>query len=337
MPQDQMLEIRFPSGASLSLTFPTAACLAAHATNRPAEAFYVSRPSALLRDIFRVPLVTLYRQKSSAVGRPSHRDYLLWDCVAERPLGTMPVPFTLHLSGEAEQITQQALEEAYKSHLRQEAAITKREEAAYKPGRSFVPPVVGSDFDAMERMLHLAHRRFKHGHVAQALDILTDLGGSLVGLGLNNTPMPPNDGWGHTTKDASVEDLLREGAAAEAGTDKHEQAIKQLLGEDNSKGAILMLMGMAHDQAAEIRALRQSRFNDLTRLNALGVWLKGELEATENEALMRQVLTTFALQLSRIGIDRPCPACAPKGTPQDEPRKDLGRGEPLPPRDFEEL
>lgn len=57
----------------------------------------------------------------------------------------------------------------------------------------------------------------------------------------------PEDGWGHTTKDASTEDLLREGAAAAEGTDKHEQVIRKLLGEDNEKAAIELLRQLVSD------------------------------------------------------------------------------------------
>ena len=287
MSHPQMLEIRLPSGSSLSLPLPVAAQLLAEATNRSSRV-YLERPSYLLHMIFQVPLARLLTGHTRVRGEIHGSDHVKWDRVGAQPLGLAAVPFTIHLEGVQEPTTQG----------------TTREELAKD----------------MESGLSKALQLLESGETLRARTLLDGMRVAIDPL----LPKPPvtdevtrveedvHDGWGHTRVDASVEDLLREGAAAEAGTDNHEQVIRQLLGEDNAKGAIEMLMGALKAQGALIAQLQQGRINDLKRLHELGEWLRIEVPGVRNGMALNQILGTFALHLSRIGIEPKCPHCPGK-------------------------
>lgn len=279
----QMLEIRFPSGAAILLNFAKAAKLVAARIPGVAAANYMARPSTLLRDIFRVPLVEVYSHRDAERGGIplTHQDHVTWAEVTAHPLGTAPIPFTLHLGGVQERVQEQPL------HL---------------------SPEVFQDLDAT---LASASNSYLRGRPAESMRTLAALSEALVNLTAQakQAEPAPADGWGHTSENASVEDLLREGAAAEEGTDNHEQVIRQLLGEDNAKGAIEMLLGAVKAQGALIGQLQLGRIEDLKRLHALGEWLRSEAAINPSVEGLQQVVMTFALQLSRIGIAPKCPHC----------------------------
>ena len=76
--------------------------------------------------------------------------------------------------------------------------------------------------------------------------------------GLAN-PEPARDGWGHAHEDDSVEGLLREGAAAEKGTDKHETLVREFLGEDNEK----MVLNLLEKEFKQFKETTAKELNDL--------------------------------------------------------------------------
>lgn len=280
----QTVEIRLPNRTRLYVN----AEVLAHAL---VERFggsvmsYFRDPSLLLLQIFRIPLADLALMSFSVSGPMDGADHVLWAQIAAHPLGTEPCPFTLHLDAPASE------------------AQPKQPEQGLTPAQT----------RDLEQGIAKVVELMNSGESLRASALLEGMGLSLR-TALGAVPAPVyQDGWGHTSEDASVEDLLREGDAALKGTDKHEQVIQQLLGEDNAKGAIQMLLGALKDQGAQINALKQARIDDLKRLHELGAWLQGELGSPVGNSPVGQVMATFALQLSRLGINpHKCPACQPR-------------------------
>lgn len=280
--EKQVVEIHLPSRITLTINARKLVDLIAKATDHyPHNVFNLLGTSGLLPLVFRVPLAWIYlhREHKDAVG-PTHEDYALWDELrAQRVIRANPV--TLHITGV--------------------------EDETPAPQRELSKEELAAEINSgVKKALEL----LQGGDTLRAESLLQGVQLALQGV---ERRVAVDDGWGHTTQDASVEDLLREGAAAAEGTDKHEQVIQQLLGEDNAKGAVEMLLKALKEQGHHIRQLQQGRIDDLKRLHELGEWLNHEASLNPEGPVLQQVLMTFGLQLSRIGIaPKVCPACQPR-------------------------
>lgn len=279
--EKQLVEIHLPSKTVVVINARDMVDLIARSTHGLPQIVRALDLSKLLPLVFRVPLAWIYTHRSpvSDGQGPTHEDYAIWSEIQARK-AFQANPVTLHLTGIAEE-----------EPAPQQRELTKEE-------------LVTEIRSGVRR----AQELLASGHLMRAQCLLGDLE-----LALRPASKPTDDGWGHTTQDASVEELLREGAAAAEGTDKHEQVIQQLLGEDNAKGAVEMLLKALKEQGHHIRQLQQGRIDDLKRLHELGEWLNHEASLNQEGPVLQQVLMTFGLQLSRIGIaPKVCPACQPR-------------------------
>ena len=277
--EKQLVEIHLPSKTVVVINARDMVDLIARSTHGFPQIVRALDLSKLLPLVFRVPLAWIYTHRSpmSDEQGPTHEDYAIWAEIQTRK-AFQANPVTLHLTGVP-------VEEP----APQQRELTKEE---------LVAEISGGVRKAQELLAS--------GHLTRAQCLLEGLE-----LALRPVSKPADDGWGHAHQDDSVEGLLREGAAAGEGTDKHEQVIQQLLGEDNAKGAVEMLLKALKEQGHHIHQLQQGRIDDLKRLNAVGDKLRFEASTARAPVELQQVLMNMGLFLMGIGIEprEACPHC----------------------------
>jgi hypothetical protein len=95
----------------------------------------------------------------------------------------------------------------------------------------------------------------------------------------------PEDGWGHTTEDASVEDLFREWAACEAGTDRHEQLFRRLMEQGVDQLQVHQLLGQINSLKHEMFQLKVGQQNHRGHFAKMEEFIKGEVDGLRRELL----------------------------------------------------
>lgn len=142
---------------------------------------------------------------------------------------------------------------------------------APRPGGLNLPPALAKAFATLvKRALFKASYG---GNVTQDLQELLQILQYERGI----ATVAPKDGWGHTTENASTDDLLREHAAAEAGTDKHEKVFKEVLGKDDEKLALAAVWGELQNLRSDISQSRQAEAAFRERFTKQDAWMKEEL------------------------------------------------------------
>ena len=154
-------------------------------------------------------------------------------------------------------------------------------------------PLAAQDF--LQAMLDIRSRAVaKHDNLPQLLDEL------ILGFkGLFPSPtaaaaVPASDGWGHSLEDSSVEGLLRELAASDAGTDKHETVLKQIVGGDGEKLVLYHLL-------EEFMAFRKETTR---RLNAIDTYCATlATHGSEQRRIMERLRGAFEPEREDMDLD----------------------------------
>lgn len=290
----QTLTVTLGSGAKVRVNAETLARFLAKAipqsSPQPVVA-YAEHPNTLMLDTHHVELQDLCTLPGVEVSPdPTHQDYLDWALFRRAPLGTWATKITLHLSG---------LPVDEQVQVPQPCGLTSEAVADIQRSLGMALDLLKSEPARVESLLlglSVALNPYLPKDIEPEFPTVTE----------PVVPAPPSeDGWGHTSKDASLPELLREGLAAEQGTDNHEQVLQQLLGDDNIKGTVEMLYGKLKELQAEVRHLQRGRLDDLKRLFQVGVAL-GKRTATldlTTQNRLRLALEDLAHNLRGIGID----------------------------------